>query len=288
MCTSRGGKARRFAKRRGLPAALLLCSLCLLLSACGNQPTLPQDPSAPLYESAAPDPSEPYSVDFRLTSGHHTAGVDFPAGTYHLEAIQWCGKVTSSNGSVDEAMGVTDYNTDGLNQYSQELSDVDLPAGTVLSLTGGVMLRMTCGDADPTPLTARSQEITESVTLTAGIYTAGEDFPSVTSIIKMSPSPRAPFCAFRASHCCSPPVHNSIVQKLQKRICGRLFPQILFHFLAITPHSSRAPLFSAAGTPQRPPLRPPEPQRRSPPPKRGHTARPSPRCRRTAPGRKSR
>ena len=144
MCISRGNKAGRAAKRRIFPAALIGCALCLFLSACGNQPTLPQDPSAPLYESAAPDPSELYSVDFRLTSGHHTAGVDFPAGTYHLEAIQWCGTVSSSNGSVDEAMGVTDYNTDGLNQYIQELSDVELPAGTVLSLTGGVMLRMTC------------------------------------------------------------------------------------------------------------------------------------------------
>ena len=178
MCISRGNKAGRAAKRRIFPAALIGCALCLFLSACGNQPTLPQDPSAPLYESAAPDPSELYSVDFRLTSGHHTAGVDFPAGTYHLEAIQWCGTVSSSNGSVDEAMGVTDYNTDGLNQYIQELSAVELPAGTVLSLTGGVMLRMTCGDADPTPLTARNQEITESVTLTAGIYTAGQDFPA--------------------------------------------------------------------------------------------------------------
>ena len=103
MCISRGNKADRAAKRRIFPAALIGCALCLFLSACGNQPTLPQDPSAPLYESAAPDPSELYSVDFRLTSGHHTAGVDFPAGTYHLEAIQWCGTVSSSNGSVDEA-----------------------------------------------------------------------------------------------------------------------------------------------------------------------------------------
>ncbi len=49
--------------------------------------------------------STPYAVDFRLTSGHHTAGIDFPAGVYDLEAIQWCGTVTSSNDAISLDMG---------------------------------------------------------------------------------------------------------------------------------------------------------------------------------------
>ena len=158
--------------------ALLCLSCCLFFAGCGTEKTLPEDPSYDIYESEEIDSSEPYHVDFRLTSGHHTAGIDFPAGTYHLEAIQWCGNVVSSNGSVDASMGVTDFNTDGLNQYIQEVSDVELPIGTVLSLTGGVTLRMTCDDADPTPLEGRNKEITEMVTLTAGHYTAGVDFPA--------------------------------------------------------------------------------------------------------------
>ena len=158
--------------------ATLAAALCLIMVGCGTEKTLPEAPSTDIYESEAPDPSAPYSVDFRLTSGHHTAGIDFPAGTYHLQAIQWCGNVRSSNGSVDLSMGTTDFNTDGLNQYLQEVSDVELPTGTVLSLTGGVTLRMTCDDADPTPLESRNQKITENVTLTAGRYTAGVDFPA--------------------------------------------------------------------------------------------------------------
>ncbi len=63
--------------------------------------------SAP--ESAPPQQEEtlstPYAVDFRLTSGHHTAGIDFPAGVYDLEAIQWCGTVTSSNDAISPGYG---------------------------------------------------------------------------------------------------------------------------------------------------------------------------------------
>ena len=164
--------------KRILFAALLLPAL-LLPAGCGtNTPTLPEDPSYDIYESKEIDPTQPYSVDFRLTSGHHTAGIDFPAGTYHLEAIQWRGNVCSSNGTVNEEMGTVDYNTDGRSHYLQDLYDVELPTGTILSLTGGVTLRMTCEDADPTPLQPRNQDITESITLTAGHYTAGKDFPA--------------------------------------------------------------------------------------------------------------
>ena len=108
--------------------ATLAAALCLIMVGCGTEKTLPEAPSTDIYESEEVDPSAPYSVDFRLTSGHHTAGIDFPAGTYHLQAIQWCGNVRSSNGSVDLSMGTTDFNTDGLNQYLQEVSEKkDMP-----------------------------------------------------------------------------------------------------------------------------------------------------------------
>ena len=70
------------------------------------------------------------------------------------------------------------WTTTRRSHYLQDLYDVELPTGTILSLTGGVTLRMTCEDADPTPLQPRNQDITESVTLTAGHYTAGKDFPA--------------------------------------------------------------------------------------------------------------
>ena len=152
----------------------LLAAACLLPALAGCA----AEPAAPSSAEDAPEDSTPSTVDFRLTSGHHTAGVDFPAGTYDLTAIEWCGRVVSSNGAVDTAMGVPEYNTDGQDLYTQSLEDVSLKKGTVLSLSGGVILRLHSDDADSSPLQPREQDITEDVTLSAGLYTAGVDFPA--------------------------------------------------------------------------------------------------------------
>lgn len=158
-------------KRKFFP--LVFCILlAALLVACGSD--------APAHSSETTESDTPYAVDIRLGSGHHTAGIDFPAGTYDLKAIQWCGTVRSSNEAISCYMGTSEYNTDGQNLYTEEVSGIELPAGTVLSLAGGVDLRMVCPDADPTPLQPRNQEISEQVTLSAGRYTAGTDFPAGT------------------------------------------------------------------------------------------------------------
>ena len=156
--------------------ALCLCA-CLLLAGCGSPGSV--SGSAPHSAPSGEEPlAVPYETDFRLTSGHHTAGIDFPAGVYDLEAVQWCGTVISSNDAISLDMGTPEYNTDGQSHYEQTAEGVDLPTGTVLSLSGGVTLRLTCPDADPTPLTPREQDITEDVKLAPGKYTAGTDFPA--------------------------------------------------------------------------------------------------------------
>ena len=156
--------------------ALCLCA-CLLLAGCGTPGSV--SGSAPHSAPSGEEPlAVPYETDFRLTSGHHTAGIDFPAGVYDLEAVQWCGTVISSNDAISLDMGTPEYNTDGQSHYEQTAEGVDLPTGTVLSLSGGVTLRLTCPDADPTPLALREQDITEDVKLAPGKYTAGTDFPA--------------------------------------------------------------------------------------------------------------
>ncbi len=160
--------------------ALLCFLLCLSLAACGTPQDAPSDGpgSAASTDEGGEEPST--HADFRLISGHHTAGVDFPAGTYQLNAIQWSGYVTSSNGAVNASMGFEQHNTNGVNMYESVIDGVELPAGTVLSLSGGVVLRMITDNADTTPLQPREQEITEPVTLTAGRFVAGTDFPAGT------------------------------------------------------------------------------------------------------------
>lgn len=167
-------------KNRLWSALFLSAALCLSLAACAPAPDSGSstDSTDSSTTSSQGTDTNSSSTTIRLTSGHYTAGIDFPAGTYDLEAIAWSGNVSSSNGSINLAMGTVEHNTDGQNQYRQTAEQIDLPAGTVLSLRGGVNLRMTCDNADPSPLQPRNQTITEEITLEAGQYTAGTDFPA--------------------------------------------------------------------------------------------------------------
>ena len=73
-----------------------------------------------------------------------------------------------------------------VDMYEQEYSNIDLPDGVVLSISG-VTVRLTCDDASGAPLTPRNQEITETVELGNGNFVAGEDFPAgVYNIVAVS------------------------------------------------------------------------------------------------------
>lgn len=114
-----------------------------------------------------------------LDNGYYTAGIDFPAGTYDLEAVSGGGNVSSSNllkGGINTMMGIESKNVQAnMDIYKQKYSNIKLPEGTVLSL-GGVEINLTCDKASSKPLTPRNQEITEEIILENGNFVAGEDF----------------------------------------------------------------------------------------------------------------
>lgn len=70
-----------------------------------------------------------------LTSGNYTAGKDFPAGTYTIEAISGYGDVSSSNmysGGLNEVMAPSGSgNSDTISNYK----NVELPSGTTLTIS---------------------------------------------------------------------------------------------------------------------------------------------------------
>ena len=73
-----------------------------------------------------------------------------------------------------------------MDMYEQEYSNIDLPDGTTLSISG-VTVRLTCDAASGAPLTPRNQVITETVDLGNGNFVAGEDFPAgVYNIVAVS------------------------------------------------------------------------------------------------------
>ncbi len=162
--------------------------------------SVPTPPSAPSAEPAVSEESEApaiaetpaapetISVDQEFSSGNYTAGVDFPAGKYDIIAVEGGGNVVSSNlfsGGINAVMGTEEMN-ETIDMYEQEYSNIDLPSGTVLSISG-VTVRLTCDAADGAPLTPRDQEITETVELGNGNFTSGEDFaPGVYDIVAVS------------------------------------------------------------------------------------------------------
>lgn len=72
---------------------------------------------------------------YRLTSGYYTAGKDFIAGTYDIEAVKGHGNVSSDNlftGGINAIMGVKSEG--GL--YEKKYSNIKLPEDTELHIDG--------------------------------------------------------------------------------------------------------------------------------------------------------
>lgn len=174
----------------------LLLSLTLSASLCACTVTPPGEVGADSsVETGSPAPIEtpdptPSTISFEreFSSGNYTAGIDFPAGKYDIVAVSGGGNVSSSNafdGGINAVMGTEDKN-ELMDMYEQEYSNIDLPDGTTLTISG-VTVRLTCDTASGAPLTPRNQEITETVDLGSGNFVAGEDFPSgVYDIVAVS------------------------------------------------------------------------------------------------------
>ncbi len=135
--------------------------------------------------SAAPSeaPTTPTTINFNaeLSSGHYTAGIDFPAGKYDIEAVAGGGNVISDNafsGGINAVLGVAEKNQEiGTDMYEQKYSNIDLPEGAKLSISG-VTVKISSDNASGTPLQTRNQAITETIDLGNGNFVAGTDFPA--------------------------------------------------------------------------------------------------------------
>ena len=181
-------------KRKRTLALLLSLALSVSLCACtvtsseegGGRSSVETGSPAPV-ETPAPTPST-ISFEQEFSSGNYTAGIDFPAGKYDIVAVSGGGNVSSSNafdGGINAVMGTEDKN-ELMDMYEQEYSNIDLPDGTTLSISG-VTVRLTCDAASGAPLTPRNPVISETVYLGNGNFVAGEDFPAgVYNIVAVS------------------------------------------------------------------------------------------------------
>ena len=181
-------------KRKRTLALLLSLALSVSLCACtvtsseegGGRSSVETGSPAPVKPPPPTPPPFPFKQNF--PGANYPAGIDFPAGKYDIVAVSGGGNVSSSNafdGGINAVMGTEDKN-ELMDMYEQEYSNIDLPDGTTLSISG-VTVRLTCDAASGAPLTPRNQVITETVDLGNGNFVAGEDFPAgVYNIVAVS------------------------------------------------------------------------------------------------------
>ncbi|SMC38053.1 hypothetical protein [Papillibacter cinnamivorans] len=165
-------------------SALLISSLLIvgLLGGCGGSSSPSGGGSSATKTPVPTETPKTISVDMELGSGNYTSGIDFPEGKYDIEAISGGGNVSSSNvfsGGINAIMGTEEKNKEvGTEMYEQLYENIDLPEGDVLSVSGGVVVRISCDKASGDALKTRNQEITETVDLGNGNFVSGDDFPA--------------------------------------------------------------------------------------------------------------
>lgn len=85
-------------------------------------------------------------VQTDLSAGNYTAGTDFPAGVYNIVSTGSSGNVSSDNmydGGLNEVMG------DGSDGFSvKQVNNVELPEGTVLTVSGASIQLVPVGSAE--------------------------------------------------------------------------------------------------------------------------------------------
>jgi hypothetical protein len=187
-----GKKITAFNKRRWSWVPLVIL-LIIITAACGgntqknlngtNSPAANSSQTVPA-ESASPSSASGAKAQLQLTSGNYTSGIDFPAGKYNISAVSGSGNVSSSNlysGGINAAMGTAEADkAAGGNIYQQQYSNINLPDGIVLSISGGVTIEITSDAASSAPLKHRVQPNTKTIDLGNGNFIAGKDFPAGT------------------------------------------------------------------------------------------------------------
>lgn len=181
-CPNCGAKNKK--KHPVLGIILVLLGITLIFAALGSSSEEPQNTgyTSGNESSSAPAASATIPYETELSSGFYTAGIDFPAGKYDIEVVSGGGNVSSSNmfsGGLNLVMGVEEKDAAlGTDLYEQSYKNAKFDKGVVLSVSGGVTIKISSEAASADPLTPREQDISDPVQLGSGNYVAGKDFPT--------------------------------------------------------------------------------------------------------------
>lgn len=122
-----------------------------------------------------------------LTAGHYTVGIDIPVGTYSFFSKAGSGNLYSSDLSLNEIFTAEDsvagktLKEYGIENFgTEEINNIYLNDGTIVTVTGTQQISAGCDDGLTSAMISRNQDGPEETELGYGLYAAGDDFPAGT------------------------------------------------------------------------------------------------------------
>jgi hypothetical protein len=138
-----------------------------------NKETVTEAPTA-----APVDELEDVTLEYTLTSGYYTAGIDLPIGKCDIEAVKGKGNVSSSNllsGGINEMFGIDD----GSGLYTDSFQGLRMDEKVTLNVSGGVTIKLLYTNITRKH-SGRNYNEEKAFELSSGNYVAGVDFPAGT------------------------------------------------------------------------------------------------------------
>lgn len=121
-----------------------------------------------------------------LTAGHYLVGIDIPVGTYSFFSKKGSGNFYSSDGSINEIFDFDNQVGESLKEYgvdnfgTEELHNIFLSEGVIISVTGTQEISAGCDDGLVSELKSRNQEDLSELEIGYGSYGANDNIPSGT------------------------------------------------------------------------------------------------------------
>ena len=142
----------------------------------------------PETESTTESTSDTEAYSTTLTAGHYIVGIDIPEGTYDFFSKKGSGNLFSDDGTLNEIFTADDSLTKrqfedyGITDTwsKDELHNIVLVSGTIISVTGTQQISAGCSDANISGMSEREKNETRPIELGYGLYAAGDDLPAGT------------------------------------------------------------------------------------------------------------
>ena len=121
-----------------------------------------------------------------LTAGHYVVGIDIPIGTYSFFSKKGTGNLYSNNGAINEIFDYENQAGESLKEYgvenfgTEELKNIYLSEGVVVTVTGTQEISAGCDDGLVSSMTNRNQDELEELEIGYGNYGANDNIPSGT------------------------------------------------------------------------------------------------------------